>query len=50
MGLGAAIGIPLGTYALVHTDPLVIGWAVVVLASLMLALLMSGWRYGGILS
>jgi uncharacterized protein len=47
MGLGAAIGVPLGTYVLVHTDPLVIRWAVVVLASLMLALLISGWRYRG---
>ena len=47
MGLGAAIGVPLGTFVLVHTDPLVIRWAVVVLASLMLALLISGWRYTG---
>src|SRR5262245_38197252 len=26
MGLGAVIGTPLGTYALVRTDPLVIRW------------------------
>jgi uncharacterized membrane protein YfcA len=47
MGLGAALGIPLGTVILVRTDPLQIRWAVVVLASAMLALLMSGWRYRG---
>jgi len=38
MGLGAAIGIPLGTLMLVRTDPLHIRWAVVVLASVMLLL------------
>jgi uncharacterized membrane protein YfcA len=42
MGLGAAIGIPLGTLMLVRTDPLVIRWTVVVLAALTLTLLMSG--------
>jgi uncharacterized membrane protein YfcA len=47
MGLGAAIGIPLGTLMLVRTDPLVIRWTVVALATLTLALLMSGWRYRG---
>ena len=47
MGLGALIGIPLGTFMLVRTDPIHIRWAVVVLAGAMLALLMSGWRYRG---
>ena len=47
MACGALFGIPLGTFLLVHTDPLVIRWTVVVLAGLMLALLMSGWRYRG---
>jgi uncharacterized protein len=47
MGLGAAVGIPLGTVVLIHTDPLIIRWAVVVLAASMLTLLMSGWRYRG---
>lgn len=47
MGLGATIGIPLGTWMLVRTDPVHIRWAVVVLAGLMLALLVSGWRYRG---
>jgi uncharacterized membrane protein YfcA len=47
MAFGALFGIPLGTLMLVRTDPLVIRWTVVVLASLMLALLASGWRYRG---
>lgn len=47
MAAGALFGIPLGTWILVRTDPTVIRWAVVVLASLMLALLISGWRYRG---
>ena len=47
MALGAAIGIPLGTLLLVRLDPLHIRWGIVVLASAMLALLASGWRYRG---
>jgi uncharacterized membrane protein YfcA len=47
MGMGAAIGIPFGTLVLVRADPLHLRWAIVVLATLMLALLMSGWRYRG---
>src|SRR5262245_53780094 len=47
MGAGAALGIPLGTVLLVRMDPIHIRWAVVVLASAMLALLISGWRYRG---
>jgi len=47
MALGAAIGIPLGTLLLVRLDALTIRWAIVVLASAMLALLVSGWRYRG---
>lgn len=47
MGLGAATGIPLGTWLLVRLDPVHIRWAIVVLASAMLMLLMSGWRYRG---
>jgi uncharacterized membrane protein YfcA len=47
MGMGAAIGIPIGTVMLIRTDPLVIRWAVVVLAASMLTLLLSGWRYRG---
>jgi uncharacterized protein len=47
MGLGAMIGIPIGTVMLVRLDPLVIRWGIVILATLMLTLLMSGWRYRG---
>ena len=47
MALGAAIGIPLGTLMLVRLEPTHIRWAIVVLASAMLALLASGWRYHG---
>src|ERR1044072_735105 len=43
MALGAAIGIPLGTLMLVRLDALTIRWSIVVLASAMLALLVSGW-------
>ena len=47
MGVGAAVGIPVGTVLLVRMDPIHIRWAVVVLATAMLALLISGWRYRG---
>ena len=47
MGVGAAVGIPLGTVLLVRLDPIHIRWGIVVLASAMLVLLVSGWRYGG---
>jgi hypothetical protein len=47
MAVGAAIGIPLGTLLLVRLDPLTIRWSIVVLATAMLALLISGWRYRG---
>ena len=47
MGVGAAIGIPLGTLILVRLDALTIRWAIVVLATTMLTLLISGWRYRG---
>jgi uncharacterized protein len=47
MAAGAVIGIPLGTLMLVRLDALTIRWAIVVLASAMLALLASGWRYRG---
>jgi uncharacterized membrane protein YfcA len=47
MSVGAAIGIPLGTLLLVRLDPLIIRWGIVVLATAMLTLLVSGWRYRG---
>lgn len=47
MLLGAFIGIPVGVYVLASYDALAVRWAIVVLVVLMLALLMSGWRYNG---
>lgn len=47
MAVGAAVGVPLGTFILLHVDPTTIRWAIVVLVVLLLALLMSGWRYHG---
>jgi uncharacterized protein len=47
MAAGAAIGVPAGAYALTALEPLVIRWAIVALVFVLLALLMSGWRYHG---
>ena len=47
MAFGALFGIPLGALALLRLDPLVIRWTIVTLAIMMLALLLSGWRYRG---
>ncbi|HET9941701.1 MAG TPA: sulfite exporter TauE/SafE family protein [Terriglobia bacterium] len=47
MSLGALAGVPLGAWLLISLDPLVIRWAVAGLAAVMLALLLSGWRYAG---
>ncbi|HZI51588.1 MAG TPA: sulfite exporter TauE/SafE family protein [Terriglobia bacterium] len=47
MVAGALVGVPAGTRLLASTDPMVIRWAIVLLAGGMLALLASGWRYHG---
>ncbi len=47
MAMGAFIGVPLGTLVLNHADPLPLRWAIAALASSMLVLLASGWRYHG---
>jgi uncharacterized membrane protein YfcA len=47
MTLGAAIGIPAGTFILAWTDPLVVRWAIVTVVGMLLAVLASGWRYHG---
>jgi uncharacterized membrane protein YfcA len=47
MALGALAGVPLGTFVLMHSDPAMIRWAVSVLIVVLLALLVSGWRYRG---
>ena len=46
-GLGAIIGVPLGAFILRHADPLLLRWVIAGLASSMLLLLLSGWRYHG---
>jgi uncharacterized protein len=47
MSVGALAGIPLGTWVLIKSDPLLIRWAIALFGTLLLALLMSGWRYHG---
>ncbi len=47
MALGALVGVPAGTWLLTSLDPLTLRWGIVALAALMLALLVSGWRYLG---
>ncbi|CAI2933591.1 putative membrane transporter protein [Aminobacter niigataensis] len=47
MALGAAVGVPTGTYLLTQLDGVVIRWAIVAIVVALLALLMSGWRYHG---
>jgi hypothetical protein len=47
MAVGAVIGVPLGAYILRHADPLLLRWVIAGLASSMLVLLLSGWRYHG---
>lgn len=47
MASGAVIGVPLGTLVLRHADPLLLRWVICGLASSMLLLLLSGWRYHG---
>jgi uncharacterized protein len=45
MALGGMIGAPLGTLILKTGDPLSLRWLISCLTALMLALLLSGWRY-----
>jgi hypothetical protein len=47
MVLGGLVGVPLGTLALAHGDPLVLRWFIVALVAGMLLLLLSGWRFRG---
>jgi len=39
--------IPVGVFALVHSDPVIVRWGISILTISMLALLVSGWRYPG---
>ncbi len=45
MATGAVVGLPAGVFLLTALDPVVIRWSIVALVALLLALLMSGWRY-----
>lgn len=47
MAVGALVGVPAGTWLLTSLDPLTLRWGIVALSALMLALLLSGWRYRG---
>ncbi len=47
MVAGAAVGVPLGTYALTQLDPVVTRWIISAFVFAMLALLVSGFRYRG---
>lgn len=47
MAVGALLGIPAGVYLLSRLDPLAIRWSIVVIVAMLLALLVSGWRYHG---
>ncbi|HWN49023.1 MAG TPA: sulfite exporter TauE/SafE family protein [Xanthobacteraceae bacterium] len=47
MSIGALAGIPLGAWVLIKSDPLLIRWGIALFGTLLLALLMSGWRYRG---
>ncbi len=47
MAAGAIIGVPMGAFILRHADPLLLRWLIAGLATSMLVLLLSGWRYHG---
>jgi uncharacterized membrane protein YfcA len=45
--LSAAIAVPIGTWALIVVDPIVLRWFISLLVLGLLAVLVSGWRYHG---
>ena len=47
MVLGAAVGVPIGTYALIQLDPVTTRWIISAFVFALLLLLVSGWRYRG---
>jgi len=47
MAAGAFVGVPLGTWLLTRLDPVVTRWIIASLVFVLLALLISGWRYRG---
>ncbi|WP_370402101.1 TSUP family transporter [Sulfitobacter sp. JB4-11] len=48
--LGAAVALPLGLLCLANVDPRFFGWTVSVIVLVLLVLLMTGWRYAGVLT
>lgn len=47
LSIGTVVGIPIGTWMLSRSDPVLVRWMIVGLIVPMLTLLMSGWRYHG---
>jgi uncharacterized membrane protein YfcA len=47
MGLAALVTIPLGTYVLVHADPVPLRWGLSIVILVTVGLLAAGWRYHG---
>ena len=48
--LGALIALPIGIYCLAHMAPDTFGWVVSVSVAVLLVMLMTGWRYRGVLT
>lgn len=47
MFAGALVGVPVGSFILTHYEPLTLRWLIAAMATAMLVLLASGWRYHG---
>lgn len=47
MAIGALMTVPLGTYALTRLEPVTTRWIIVGFVTVLLGLLISGWRYHG---
>ncbi|MBW4708484.1 sulfite exporter TauE/SafE family protein [Roseobacter sp. YSTF-M11] len=48
--IGCALAVPVGILCLSHMDTTVFGWVVSTSVAILLVLLMSGWRYKGVLT
>jgi uncharacterized membrane protein YfcA len=47
MAVGALVGVPLGVSLLTRADPLALRWGLAAAVAVLLAVLVSGWRYRG---
>jgi uncharacterized membrane protein YfcA len=47
MAAGALLGVPLGVLLLTRADPLALRWGLAAAVAILLAMLVSGWRYRG---